>query len=54
MNESDKHMVFRLGQSYYGTKLSQIREVSKPIKYQVVPNSIPACLGIINIRGLQQ
>lgn len=46
-----KLATFRVGSSFYAIDILRIKEIIRPIKVTVVPNSPPMIEGVINLRG---
>lgn len=49
--ELDRYLLFYLGDELYGTPLMGVREVVEFQKPKPIPQTVPAFLGVINIRG---
>ena len=49
--ETDKIVVFRLGDEEFGASISQVNRILKPTEITRVPNTPPYILGVLNLRG---
>ena len=50
-NNENKYIIFSLGSTLYGAKLTEVREVVEHLPTKKVPNTVPSFQGVCNLRG---